>query len=147
MSTCLCCAEKVPTMRIPSFLHPAPSVKTLCAAFPGLDATRIKTARAIMTGAAEPYEVSPVCRKWCDSCYSLPTWSERAMEALSEVLDGYGAEALWPEGEYLWPRATYVNMGDTYAPTILYDYASQRFAVTSWGDYVETKERRGVHFR
>jgi hypothetical protein len=33
--------------------------------------------------------------------------------------------------------AEYVNMGDTYNATILYNVKSQNFYVTTWGDFVE----------
>ena len=37
--------------------------------------------------------------------------------------------------------ASYVNMGDTYVATILYDIEKGEFFVTSWGDWVEEYER------
>lgn len=36
----------------------------------------------------------------------------------------------------------YVNTGDTYYPTLIYDTYKQRFIVSSWGDLVETQPRR-----
>jgi hypothetical protein len=33
--------------------------------------------------------------------------------------------------------ALYVNMGDTYVPTLIYDVKKQKFIVASWGDWYE----------
>ncbi|ESR23658.1 hypothetical protein N177_2888 [Lutibaculum baratangense AMV1] len=38
------------------------------------------------------------------------------------------------------PDALYVNMGDSYAPTIVYDVASGEYLFTSWGDVVEAAD-------
>jgi hypothetical protein len=38
-------------------------------------------------------------------------------------------------------------MGDTYATTVLLDNATDEFMVTSWGDYVEELEKKGVKFK
>lgn len=63
-----------------------------------------------------------------------------------KILTGHGVEALVAEdGDTL--IATYVNMGDTYAPTLLFDWTDVRWRLTTWGDFVETAERRGVKFR
>ena len=54
---------------------------------------------------------------------------------------GCGVEPL--RGKYMggyWgdTHALYVNTGDTYSATLLYDCHKERFYVTSWGDYVES---------
>ena len=36
----------------------------------------------------------------------------------------------------------YVNMGDTYAATLMFDFKKQRFLVGSWGALVEAQPRR-----
>jgi hypothetical protein len=38
--------------------------------------------------------------------------------------------------------ALYVNTGDTYNGTLLYETEKDRFLVTSYGDWVEANERR-----
>jgi hypothetical protein len=40
----------------------------------------------------------------------------------------------------------YVNTGETYTPTLLYDRKLGRYYVRSWGDHVEQQERRGRLF-
>ena len=69
--------------------------------------------------------------------------SHRALEAANELLDGHGVEHLSVqtrrEGTL---HADYVNTGETYDATLLYDHHANRFRVTSWGDLLETWERR-----
>lgn len=70
--------------------------------------------------------------------------NERVMEALNEVLDCHGVEAIRSEGE--WDRyygdvvAVYLNTGDTYCTTVLLDTEGE-FHVTSYGDWLEAFEQ------
>lgn len=66
---------------------------------------------------------------------------------LNEILDGYGIEYIKQE-RYVnayWQcnRILFINMGDTYINTIIYDTEKQLFKCTSWGDYVEHLEKTG----
>lgn len=90
-------------------------------------------------------------QRWVRQCYNEPSLVERQMCALNEVLDGHGVEALrvgngeemqgdpYIPNRHFWQdvRFEYVNMGDTYTPTIGYDVAKERFVVSSWGDWYE----------
>ena len=56
------------------------------------------------------------------------------------LLDGHGVEDLpTVDGS---ETIAYVNMGDPYVPTVLYDYEKNRFYVTDWGAIVEGDEDR-----
>lgn len=66
------------------------------------------------------------------------------LEAANSILEGHGIEYL--ESVNGRAHAYYVNMGDTYAPTILLDTSSDSVRVTSWGDWVEAQERKGNRF-
>ena len=74
---------------------------------------------------------------------------EEAMEAINEALGGCGVEVLRADNE--WDSyygdivAEYVNMGDTYDVTILYDINECKYEVTSWGDWVEMMENENVY--
>jgi hypothetical protein len=71
--------------------------------------------------------------------------TDRALDEINELLHGYGVESI-RDNEY--DRyygdigLLYVNMGDTYAPTIIYDTRQERFLVASWGDIVEGDQKR-----
>jgi len=83
--------------------------------------------------------------KWIAQCHNKPSELEMKMEALNELIDGYGVEAVNHESN--WDRywgnaiALYVNTGDTYSPTILYSIADQQFELTTWGDFYESFEQ------
>lgn len=74
---------------------------------------------------------------------------DAALEAASGLLDAFGTEAIRDDG---WRRlycdigALYVNTGDTYNATIVYDVDADRFLATTFGDFVETAERNGRAF-
>jgi hypothetical protein len=67
------------------------------------------------------------------------------MEEANELIGGYGVEAI--KSEEFWESwwwqdtiALYVNMGESYAPTILYDVTERNFKVTSHADWTEEWE-------
>lgn len=64
----------------------------------------------------------------------------RAMRALDELLETHGVEAIRNRNGHA--VAEYLNTGDTYTTTILYDHTTRSFRVTSMGDWVEHYERR-----
>ena len=70
---------------------------------------------------------------------------DKAIQSINNLLKGYGTEVL-TDGEWrrywLDTAFVYVNMGDTYAPTVIYDIDHNRWLVTSWGDIVEAQARR-----
>ena len=55
---------------------------------------------------------------------------------------GFGAEGFcWDCGR---DGITYLNMGDTYLRTVLFDSRTNRFTTGCWGDIVERLERDGI---
>jgi hypothetical protein len=62
------------------------------------------------------------------------------MKVINSILEGYGVESIrgrtW-DNYFTDSCALYVNMGDTYALTIIYDVPKQKFVVTTWGQWVE----------
>ena len=82
--------------------------------------------------------------KWIAQCFNKPSELEMKMEALNELIDGFGVEAVNHESN--WDRywgnaiALYVNTGDTYSPTILYSIEDKQFELTTWGDFYESFE-------
>ena len=68
---------------------------------------------------------------------------DRALDICNKILGGYGIEAIqgshWQD-YYLDIVLLYVNMGDTYDRTIVYDTIDNKFHITGWGDFVENSE-------
>jgi hypothetical protein len=61
----------------------------------------------------------------------------RILQMADSMMNGYGVERI--PGR---PGLMYVNMGNTYDTTLIYDYKTSRFVVSSWGDIVERQPRR-----
>lgn len=101
---------------------------------------------AVLSGKVDPESYASVAR-WVSKAYNPPAENELKMKAINEILDGYGVEAIWGKDSFTQPVATYVNMGDTYDATVVYDYEKRSYQVTSWGDWVEEAERRGIELR
>lgn len=77
------------------------------------------------------------------NCIHAPNTEDLRLSVLNSIDPGlFGVECIISEkGEY----ADYLNMGDSYAPTVIYWRESYR--VQSLGDFVETMEKQGVKFK
>lgn len=71
---------------------------------------------------------------------------DAVLELANDLLGGHGVELIRTEADdhHEIHGAEYVNMGDTYAPTLLFDHERCRFEATDYGTWVELAERRGV---
>lgn len=71
---------------------------------------------------------------------------DRVLDHCNTLLHGYGVESIQGHEQidryYYNIHILYVNMGDTYEPTILYDTLKERWYCCSWGDIVEANPRR-----
>ena len=65
---------------------------------------------------------------------------KRTLTRAGEMLDGFGVEYLVPDNGA--QPVAYVNMGDTYNTTLMFDHEKNRFLIGSWGDIVESQPRR-----
>jgi len=72
---------------------------------------------------------------------------DTGLEKANKLLDGYGIESIRAEGA--WDKyfgdiaALYVNMGDPYVGTALYDVDANRWWIGGWGDWLEEVEAKG----
>ena len=103
-----------------------PSVKTLCARL-GCDSTIAGAVRhALGMNNRTDAEINDT------------------LKTVSVLLRGYGVEYV-PSKQDSHGRGVgleYVNMGETYAPTVLYDCLHKRCLCASWGDMVESQPAR-----
>ena len=70
---------------------------------------------------------------------------DKALEEINKLLHGYGVEPVRDNefsGYYCDIGLLYVNMGDTYDMTVIYDTRNDSFKVCSWGDIVERDMNR-----
>jgi len=74
------------------------------------------------------------------------TQVDETLKLINQILNGYGIESvrgkLWISYVYQDINLLYVNMGDTYAITILFDTFTMKFIFSSVGDYIETHSKR-----
>ena len=100
---------------------------------------QIETVNYILNGTIAPQTFSMV-REWLDACYSDPISDELKMHAINQVLEGYGVESVrtskWENGFWCDILCTYVNMGDSYIPTVIH-HRKHGFMVSSIGDIIE----------
>lgn len=124
-----------------------PSIKTLEAAFPGHGKVlrKIIDAEAITAKGVDMTGLLPKTAAWVCSCFNYPAEVEIQLRAASELLEAYGTEAIFGD-RITQPDLEYVNMGDTYNTTIVYDYIKDRFMVTTVGYWIERQERNGTHY-
>jgi hypothetical protein len=78
-----------------------------------------------------------------------PRLHDIKMFILDELIGGFGVEAI--RGSRNWDSfycdicGEYVNLGDTYDCTLLYDTVKRKYLITSWGDWVELRtEEYGI---
>lgn len=74
--------------------------------------------------------------------------AEELLELLSNprFVGGYGVEAIYHPSSVTRPALLYINKGDTYDNTIMFDRFVGRFYVGSWGDWIELRERKYGRF-
>lgn len=65
---------------------------------------------------------------------------DAALVAVNSMIGGYGVEAIrgrWHDRYYQDIVGLYVNTGDTYNVTLVYDTVEDEFIITTMGDFVE----------
>lgn len=84
--------------------------------------------------SAYPYEVGPLT-------------TDDVLERANEILHGHGVESIDCENcqvsrYYYGIVLLYLNKGDTYDTTLLYDTDKEEFAIGSWGSWLEDHEAK-----
>lgn len=92
----------------------------------------------LITGLSNPDQYESVQNLLRD-CYHEPDYHHKLMTALNEILTGHGIETIkLTENWASPPDYEYINQGDQYTPTIMYDCQTGDFFVSSWEDVFET---------
>ena len=123
-----------------------PSIKTLEAHFQG-KGTALRRVLEWHKGAAERFEkLYPQFKEWTDKCHYYPRRRNCQLFLLNLILEGHGIEEVQTSGTFGTPEMEYVNMGESYAATIIFDHGRNTWFVEGWADWVEKAERRGLKF-
>lgn len=97
----------------------------------------------IRTGTIDaiPSEKIPNTLDWIGRCYHMPARYERCLAALDELCQTHGVEYIPnpKDTSQTFRGYSYLNTGESYAATLVYNHVSGRFSVNSWGDIVERK--------
>jgi len=106
-----------------------------------LNKEQIEQVKGLIEGKINPSFYTDV-QIWTRQCYHKPSEDALIMCALNQVMEGYGIETI--NGEYrngYWGNivAEYVNMGDSYVPTVMY-HRDEGFLIASYGDVVESMD-------
>ena len=122
--------------------YKSPSIKRLTESL-NLSKEQAMLVRGLIKGEVRTIDNPqfPVTQAWIASCYSRPARIERIMSCINEVIGAHGCEAIWGSS-VTQPIAEYCNSGDTYATTILFNYQTDVFSITSLGDFVERNQSR-----
>lgn len=111
-----------------------PSVRTLESAFPGRGRALRRILECNRTAREHP---AAVARR--AECFHAPSLLDQRLHALNAEAETYGVEYIAHRDDSC--RDTfgleYLNTGDTYTPTLMFDHARGSWRVTSWGDVVE----------
>jgi hypothetical protein len=128
----------------------APSVKTLTTDFK-ISSDDAKLIRALAAAADDGERLRalvdakvPATSSYVRSMHSDPYRSRLwrttvALHAMDAVMGTHGVEGLGPPrgGDYA-PPYEYLNAGDSYAATLIYDRGRDRLFVGTWGGIVES---------
>lgn len=78
-------------------------------------------------------------QKRLKECYNAPSNTDLILNAVNDLIGGFGVEGTpYTDGAiYDEDFISYINFGDTYATTILYDPGQNKFIIDSWGNVYE----------
>jgi len=95
--------------------------------------------KGIIKGTIDPLSFKSV-QDWGNQCYSLPSMIELKLAAINEVLEGFGVEYIESTSDSYVDSygLSYINLGDTYTNTVIFDHSCNKFRFCSWGDIVES---------
>lgn len=120
-----------------------PSIKKLEEAFPGYG----KEIRAVLVDV-KARNANEHLARYESQCYgTLRAWNRRLIAA-DGIANTCGVEYIahkddgYREGSQR--GLSYLNTGDTYTPTLIYDHNSDRYFVSDWGSVVENRPGRYV---
>lgn len=87
-----------------------------------------------------PYDDAAFIKKTIDESSLRPKDAVATLETINKVIEAHGVDSVEYNDEVY---AVYINTGDMYNATVLYDVMEQEFYLTTLADFIEKKDRRG----
>jgi len=113
--------------------------KNLRKAFPKMSQKDALTIVRLVNGTLDAVDFQAGYRR-VSECYHQPSDTDVILHVINSIAGGYGVEgspyevdAMY-DGEFI----SYVNMGDPYYTTILFNPRTNRFELSNWGSVYET---------
>jgi hypothetical protein len=112
-----------------------PSVKTLDSAFPGHG----KELRKVLEMNRSQLSEHPAGAARLSACHNPPKTYDLRLHVLDSIAETCGVEYIAHKDDTFHEvyGLEYLNTGDTYTRTIIYDHNKSRYLVSSWGGIVE----------
>ncbi len=112
-----------------------PSIKTIQSRL-NLDCETAKQVRGILDGTLKPTPFVNIVQ-----FHNPPKRYYVKLQAISAIIGGFGVEYIaHVEDQESFTECfglSYVNMGDTYIPTVIYNHATGLYSIGDWGSIVE----------
>jgi len=123
-------------------IYKAPSKKKLVECL-NITPEKAELVRRIIRGEVSTFDADkfPNSNTHFKACYHTPKKVERLLYCLNEVLEGFGIECIGEVKTY-GPPAEYINVGETYACTVIFNRITDTFQLSSWGDWLERNENK-----
>ena len=106
---------------------------------------RLPSVRTIEAGLGVPRATAKLIRHRLEECRQVfPCRVAPTLQAIDHLIDRHGVEYL-PSRQDTFHVALgidYVNQGDPYRATVIFDLARESFLIGCWGDLVERFPRR-----
>lgn len=107
-----------------------------------VDMETAKKIQGLIAGAIDP-ELVPGVSEWVSSCFNRPRDHELVLDALNRLTNNCGVEGIEIEGKWIDSyfqnfNFLYLNTGDSYKDTIIFDCDTWKFFIGTTGDIVES---------
>lgn len=118
-----------------------PSVKAIAATF-DVTMERARQVRKLLEAVRDEHArlVLEKGRVFSVEYHRIDVRAFHTLEEISPLIGGHGVEALRPRNPL--EHVYYINQGDAYRATIIWDAMREQFRISSWGDMVERYPRR-----
>ncbi len=97
---------------------------------------QVNKALSVLQGKLDPLTV-PATEAYARLCYHMPEQRYLMLHAADSLLGTHGIEGLGPVDMRRGPPYEYLNTGDSYADTVIYNTFTGKFRMGCWADIAE----------